>query len=442
MNTTSLQIRVLIQELAQDGLTDRQIAKRLSISIHTARKWRRRGRSQGRAGLISVMGRPATGAMSTFPAIFPDTLRNWREAHPGWGPKTLYAELENHEEFKRKRLPSTAVITRWLKQEGLSRPYEKHRALPAVCVSPAQACHEEWEMDARGYEKVPDAGVITLININDVFSKVKIMSYPCWLGHQRASRHAATEDYQLVLRLAFTEWGLPDRLAVDRESVFHDNKSKSPYPTRLHLWLVALGVDLTFGRPGQPRDQAMTERSHQTWYHQVLEGQTFASQRALWRALNKRRAFLNRSLPCATLGEVPPLVAHPEAILPRRVYRPEWENDQLDLDRVYAYLGQGHWFRKGSNVGAVSLGGQVYVLGVDWRGNEVEITFDVTDKHLVFQSSDGKQKRLPVRGITAQNLMGEMGALVHFDAFQLALPFSWSEWRQLQTCQILTGTTL
>ncbi|MEW6649705.1 MAG: hypothetical protein AB1453_05890 [Chloroflexota bacterium] len=127
-------------------------------------------------------------------------------------------------------------------------------------------------MDARGYEKIPDIGVITLINVNDVYSKAKIFSYPCWLGRQRASRHPETEDYQMLLRLCFTEWGLPDRLAVDHDSVFYDNLSKSPFPTRFHLWLLALGIELTFGRMGQPKDQAMTERSHQTWQHQALDG--------------------------------------------------------------------------------------------------------------------------------------------------------------------------
>jgi len=157
----------------------------------------------------------------------------------------------------------------------LARPYEKHQDLPKTCASPTQTCHEEWEMDARGQEKIPDIGVIALINVNNVFSKAKIMSYPCWLGDQRATRHPTGQDYQTLLRLSFVEWGLPGRLAVDHDSVFFDNLSKSPFPTHFHLWLVALGIELSFGRMGRPTDQAMTERSHQTWQHQVLDGQQF-----------------------------------------------------------------------------------------------------------------------------------------------------------------------
>lgn len=441
MKATSVQQRKMIKDLAHQGLTDRQIAEQVELSPYTVRKWRRKSERWGAAGLFSHLGRPGKGAMSTYPEAILLTVKAWRKAHSGWGPKTLCAELRREARFGGCRLPSQSTLTRWLKQEGLSRPYQKHQGLPPVCTSLAEACHQEWEMDARGYEKIPDIGVIALINVNDVYSKAKILSYPCWLGRQRASRHPATEDYQMLLRLCFTEWGLPDRLAVDHDSVFYDNLSKSPFPTRFHLWLLALGIQLTFGRMGQPKDQAMTERSHQTWQHQALDGQVFTSQSELWQTLNERRRFLNYCLPCATLGEVPPLLAFPQASIPRRMYRPEWETDLLDLARVYSYLGQGRWFRKGSNIGAVSLGKTVYCLGSHWKRAEVEITFDPSDLHLVFHTEE-RQKRLPLRGIGIRDLMGDLDALVHWDAFQLALPFSWKEWSQLHACQLLSGTTL
>jgi hypothetical protein len=238
--------------------------------------------------------------------------------------------------------------------------------------------------------------------------------------------------------LAFAEWGLPDQIGVDHDTVFYDNGSKSPFPTRLHLWLLALGVSFVFGRMGCATDQGMTERSHQLWAQQVLVGQEFVSWEALYQALRQRREFLNIHLPCASLSEVPPLVAHPEAHTPRRLYRPEWEAELLNLSRIYAYLAQGRWFRLVSGVGTVSLGGQVYMLSRAWARQQVEITFDTSDKHLIFRSADGQHaKRLPIQGITVQTLMGEMGPLVHLPMFQLALPFTWDEWRVIRLCGTL-----
>jgi hypothetical protein len=339
-------------------------------------------------------------------------------------------------------LPSLSGIANFLKEQDLTRTYERHSELPQPESQAASAPHEEWEMDSRGQEYVPDVGVIALIDLSDEVSKAKVISYPCLVGQKRATRRPRTEDYQLVLRLAFTEWGLPDRIAVDHDSVFYDNTCKSPFPTRFHLWLLALGVDLAFGRPGQPTDQATVERSHQTWAWQALEGQTFTDWDRVRAYLEQRRHFLNYRLPCRTLGNLPPLVAHPEALQPRRLYRPEWEMELLDLARVYAYLSEGQWFRQVSQVGTVSLGQQTYGLGVTWSRESVEITFDPADRQLVFRSADGKQeKRLPLQGVSTTDLMGEMGPLVNLDHFQLALPFTWDEWRVTRLCETLGGTT-
>jgi hypothetical protein len=406
----------------------------------TVRKWRRRGK-QGRKALASAMGRPASGALSTYPVLIRETLRAWRRAHPGWGAKTLRAELEADERFKGLELPGHRTMARFLNQEGFTRSYEKHSALPPSSRSVAQAPHQAWEMDGRGHEYISDVGVVTLIDLNDRFSRVRLLSYPCLLGKARRERAPATEDYQLVLRLAFADWGLPDYIAVDHDSVFYDNATKSPFPTRLHLWLLALGVSLTFGRMGRATDQGLTECSHQLWEKQVLLGQSFTGWSELYHTLRRRRDFLNTRLPCASMGNVPPLVACPDAQIPRRPYRPEWEAQLLALSGVYAYLAKGRWFRKVSKDGTVSLGSQVYILGRAWtkkKQQQVEITFDPSGCQLLFRSEDGEQtKKLDIKGITPQTLMGEMGPLVGLPAFQLALPLAWDAWRAARHCDTL-----
>jgi len=110
----------------------------------------------------------------------------------------------------------------------------------------------------------------------------------------------------------------------------------------------------------------------------------------------------------------------------------------MDLSRVYVYLVQGRWFRKASNVGAVSLGDQRYGLGKDWARKDVEITFDPNDQHLVFYTPAGNlTKRLPIKGISKTELMGELGPLVNLNHFQLALPFTWDEWRVTRLSETL-----
>lgn len=439
---TELADRIQMIELAQMGQSDPEIAAAAGYSRWTVRKWRRHYRDQGRAGLRTKMGRPRRGTLSTYPLEMRETILAWRRQHPGWGAKTLRTELEEDERFKGKPLPGLRSINRFLKENDLIEPHEHHSDLPQPARQMPQAAHEEWEVDARGHEYVPGVGVIELINLNDCYSRSRLLSYPCWLGHHRLSRRATTEDYQLIFRLAFSEWGLPERMASDHHRLFYEGKSKSPFPTRLHLWLIALGVSLTFGRFKCPTDQAITERSHQLWEGQVLEGQAFADWDDLFQTLQQRRHFLNSKLPCASLGEKPPLSAHPEVLHNPRLYRPEWEADLLDISRVHAYLAQGRWFRLVSSVGTFSLGGHVYYLKPTWAEQQVEITFDPDDLHFVVYSAAGKQiKRLFPKGITPHDLMGEMSPLANLPAFQLALPFSWEDWRRARLSGTLMGTT-
>jgi transposase len=433
--TTTLEERVLICELSKAGHTDREIAGQMGWSKWTIRKWRRRGR-EGRKALVSEMGRPTTGLLSTFPASIRETVKGWREAHPGWGPKTLRAELEADERFKGQKLPCVRSIAAFLKQEELTRPYERHSELPqATRIAAVEAPHEVWEMDARGHELILDVGVVALINLNDRFSRLRLLSYPCLLGQECWTRSPATEDYQLALRLAFIDWGMPQTIQVDHEGVFYDNGTKSPFPTPIHRWLVALGISLTFGRKGCPSDQGLTENSHQLWDRQVLQGQTFADWDNLYHALRQRRDFLNTRLPCASLDEVPPLVAYPQAETSGRPYRPEGERELLDLERVYDYLSQGRWFRNAGKDGNTSIGGQYYLLGCKWEKQQVEITFDPSDQQLVFLAEDGERKqRHAIKGLTKESLMGELGPLVNLPAFQLTLPTTQESWRAVQHC--------
>lgn len=436
---TSLAERMQIVQGSAAGETAEQIAQRLGWCASTIRKWRRRGQVLGRAGLISPMGRPAAGAMSTFSPLLQAWLGQLRRNHPGWGPKTLRAELEQDSRWAGVALPSVAVIGRFLQAQGWTQRPEPHSSLPQSHPGAAGAAHAVWEMDARGYSQVAEVGVVTLINLNDRYSHVRLLSYPCRLGAQRASRHATTADYQAALRLAFLKWGLPLTLQVDHESVFVDNKSHSPFPTLLHQWLVALGVALTFGRVNQPTDQAISERSHQLWAAQVLCGQRFADWQALYAALGQRRDFLNHHLPCRSLANRPPLVAYPEAHHSGRPYSLGGESELLDLPRLSTYLAQGRWFRLVGANGTLSLASQTYYVGLAWRQHQLEITFDPATRCLCFADEAGQPiQQAPLQGVSVPALMGEGEALTNLPAFQLALPFTWPEQRLIRLYETAT----
>ena len=177
--TTSFQERLEINERAQAGQSDPEIATVLGCSVWTVRKWRRIGQRHGRSGLTSQMGRPPTGPLSTFPSALRDAILQLRRAHPGWGPDTLLAELHGDERWQDTPLPSRSRIAAFLKAAKVTRRYQRHSELPELEPQPGSGPHNEWELDAQGSMEVDGVGNVSLITIIDVVSRFKVESYLC-----------------------------------------------------------------------------------------------------------------------------------------------------------------------------------------------------------------------------------------------------------------------
>jgi len=231
-------------------------------------------------------------------------------------------------------------------------------------------------------------------------------------------------------------------LTLDHGTVFYDNTTPSPFPTKLHLWLLALGVQVRFTRKRCPTDHAIIERTHQTMTAQARLRQTYPSHAALWTGLDERRQVLNRHLPSRTLAHQAPLEAYPRAIHSGRAYRPEWEEELLALEQVCSYLAQGRWFRSVGSNGVFHLGAYHYYLGKCYAHRSVAITFDPATMALICQPEGSEDThQVPIQGITKAELMGELALLQALPIYQLALPFSLAAWRQLEYAQHLTDTT-
>ena len=435
--TTTFEERIEIGERWEAGQTDPEIARAMGLSVWTVRKWRRKYQQKGRTGLVSRMGRPPAGALGQYPCEIRDAVRKMRENHTGWGPLTIRTELEDDPRFDSARLPSRSRIAAFLHQEGFTRKYDRHTELPQPKAGDPQQAHEEWEVDAQGVIDVSVLGSVSIINISDLFSRLKVDSFACL-----NTSHPSALDYQLVLRRALVRYGLPERVSLDHDSVFYDNACASPYPTELHLWLIALGIGVRFIEKAPPAEHSVIERTHQTVTQQAIAGQVFTDGVMLQKSLSERIDFLNLRFPSRSLGGQPPLLAYPDAQHSGRPYRLEWEEAMLDMQRVYEYLAQGRWFRRSSSKGQFSLGTHRYGVGKDFADQTLEITFDPQTRELICLSEDSRRDiRLPVRGLTKSDLMGELDPLVALPAYQLALPFSPSTWREMMLSSDLTGTT-
>jgi transposase InsO family protein len=352
--------------------------------------------------------------VSTFPKEVKEAILHLRKLHPGWGPATLLVALKMDAYWCDRPLPSRAQIAKLLKQAGLTRRYQPHHDLIQPPRTQLTSPHQEWQMDAQGIMRVEGVGKVSLISIVDVVSRLKAESYP-----SLETTNPALSDYQLSLRRAFLTYGLPETLTLDHGTVFYDNTTPSPFPTRLHVWLLALGIQVRFTRKRCPTDHAIIERIHQTMTAQALLGQTYASHADLWAGLDERRAVLNQHLPSRALAHKAPLEAYPHAKHSGRMYRPEWEENLLSLERVWTYLRACRWFRRIRTNGFFCLGGYSYYLGKQVTHLGVAVRFDA--ESLAFHCQlEGSEEivEVPTQGLSKADLMGELAAMQSLPTYQ------------------------
>lgn len=370
-----------------------------------------------------VIGRPSsTKILPSFGEQVKHLIIKLRRQHPGWGPKSIHAQLSIHPKLNGTKLPSVRSIANLLKKEGLVRSYSKHVPIPNGELLRAHSAHHVWQVDAQGGLNLDHIGPISMINIRDVFSRTYCMAYP----NKKKSVYGSCkrQDYQCALRLAFMEYGLPQVIQTDHEGVYYETKSKSPFPTSFHLWLIGLGIAKVFGRFHQPTDQALVERMHQTIAQQAIQGIEHSSWEALFNFCQKQRKFLNEAFPCASLNNRPPYAVFPKAKHSGRYYHLLQEESLIDLNRIFDFLQLGRWYRKASKLRSVTIGGQVYYVSKAKPKSELLITFDRENLMLNFHNDKELLiQKIPIRGINKKKLIGEI--FWKMTNVQLELPLFW-----------------
>ena len=429
--------RLDMAKRAVTAASDATVGRALGWSRWTVRKWRRAYSAGGKAGLTRRMGAPAVGILGRFPAAVGAAIDRMRRANPGWGAKTILAELSKDGGFCGADLPSPSAIAAYIKVQHTPRPYRRHTELAQAAQARSTSAHEEWELDAQGAVRIPELGSACVINIVDTLSHVITASVA--VGPGRAPK---VLDYQLACRQAFTEFGLPQRITLDHDTCFIEGTSPSPFPRQFHLWLLALGIDVRFIEHPPPQEHATIERAHYTMLRQALTGELPPSWVRLNQHLKARRTFYNEDYPSAALGDRAPLQAFPQARHSGRSYAPNLEVDLLDLDRVAQYLAQHTWFRPVTPKGQVWIHDARYTIGQQWAEHTLTIRFDPATGDFCFTAEDGQQVATRhACNLTSAYLMGDQADWLLLPTYQLHLPLSRDTIREALLITTLRGTT-
>lgn len=370
---TNVQQRQEMARLANEGQSQQTVADQIGISFWAARKWIRRAKHGGLAALVTDLGRPETGPMAGFDPLVRYVALRLKCQHSTWGGVYVVKKMGERPSLEGKALPEATTVWRYWRFFG-DRLFPKRQA-PESRLPPAGVVHGVWQMDAKESVPIPGVGSVTFNQARDEFGRATVMHriHPAEQIEQKTVKLTSAQVQQ-DCRLAFTQWGLPDAIQTDRASIFVD-ADRAPFPTLLTLWWTGLGIGHRLIPRHTPQRNGTAERSHRTLNERTLIGQRFNGAEHLQDQVDTDWDELNTECPSRARGchGLPPLVAHPELLIPRRPYRPEWELDLFDLKRVDSFLATQTWLRTVSQTGQVALGGYRYGLGMAWAEQTVSV---------------------------------------------------------------------
>jgi hypothetical protein len=202
------------------------------------------------------------------------------------------------------------------------------------------------------------------------------------------------------LRRTFTQWGLPRCLRVDNG---HPWGSWSDLPRDLALWVIGLGITVSWNHPRCPEENGVVERTNG-----VTEGWVEPSRCADARQLRDRLVWavqIQRAVYPAIRGRSR-LEAYPQLLTPPRPYRPEHEAALWDEQRVYAFLASQVWTRRADRVGQIWLYNRGYMTVAQCKGCDVTVRFDPQAREWVILDVRGQEvRRHPAVQLTRERII-------------------------------------
>jgi transposase InsO family protein len=293
----------------QEKANVRQLCRQFGISSATAYKWLRRFQAEGAQGLQELSRRPNNSPMRTATEIEKAVISQ-RHKHPAWGGRKLRARLLA---LGHTQVPSPSTITSILDRHHLLTNEEALKHKPWIRFVHPQP-NDLWQMDFKG-DFALGRGRCYPLTVLDDHSRFSLGLVAC--SNQR------TETTRTALVSVFRRYGLPWRMAMDNGAPWAVYRHDRTRYTEFSVWLIRLGIRLSFSRPHHPQTQGKAERFHRTLAVELLRDQLWRNQQECQRALEKWRAQYNLIRPHEALGLTVPAAHYqasvrpfPEALLP------------------------------------------------------------------------------------------------------------------------------
>ncbi len=329
--TTSMTLRTEFTALAQShGVSVSELGRRFGISRKTAYKWLARVRAD--EPMTDRSRRPQSSPTRTDEAI-EQALVELRRAHPCWGGRKLHQVLIDRHQTN---VPAPSTITHILRRHGLmperaagqGRPWKRFEH---------ESPNDLWQMDFKGTIAV-GTGRCDPLTVLDDHSRYNLVL--------RATPDMRSATVQAVLTDTFRRHGLPVRMNMDNGSPWGSPSGQSRGLSGLTLWLVRVGIQVSFSTPAHPQTNGKDERFHRSLKAEVVTGRVFTDHAHMQRAFDEWRDIYNTVRPHQGIGMVVPSTRYrpsprpfPE-VLPAIEYSPHDHVVMVQWNGVVKFKGQ------------------------------------------------------------------------------------------------------
>lgn len=305
----------------------RELCRRFNISAQTGYKWLRRFEEGGSAALQERSRRPASSPRLTETRLEAEVVA-LRQEHPAWGGRTISKLLS-------KRIAPSTVTNVLHRHQLIQSPETTQQARLRF---EHDAPNDLWQMDFKGHFALQQ-GRCHPLTILDDHSRFSLAIHACDNERSETVKEKLVEIFQ--------RYGLPARINVDNGAPWGSPRNPGEH-SDLSIWLIRLGIRISFSRPYHPQTNGKVERFHRSLKAEVLDGRQFSTLAEAQSAFDKWREIYNHQRPHQALDYQVPMSryrASPWAY-PQQLTEFEYGPDDV-LAKVYhgRFRFKKHYFR-------------------------------------------------------------------------------------------------
>lgn len=321
----------------QEGVNRRALCRSFGISAKTGYKWLARAEQAAAGGeLIALRDRsrrPQTSPARSVEAVEQAVLAVRRE-HPAWGGRKIARRLADL--GQPGAAPST--VTHILHRHGLISPDASQAATPWQRFEHDRP-NSLWQIDFKG-RFATLAGPCHALTLLDDHSRFNLLL--------QAQTKTDTAHVQPHLVEVFRRYGLPAQINADNGPPWGSPRSGGHSLSDMAIWLIRLGVRMSFSAPYHPQTNGKLERFHRTLDVEAIAGQHFCDSAAAQRKFDDWRSVYNCQRPHEALGMQVPVqryepshIGYPEAMPPIE-YRPTDVVTTVGWRGTFDFMGRRH----------------------------------------------------------------------------------------------------